>query len=127
MTVTHTVDGAGKAVHSGFRLALDRRFIALVCATAVPVMLQSLMSSSRTIVDTLFVSHLGTDEIAAVGYSTRVIFIVIMAMLGTANGGAVIVAQFWGSGSVQKARQATTLTVVIAGAIAVVVCTGCFV
>ncbi|MGA5362595.1 MATE family efflux transporter [Streptomyces purpurascens] len=127
MTVTQTVDGAGEAVHSSFRLALDRRFIALVCATAVPVTLQSLMSSSRTIVDALFVSHLGTDEIAAIGYSTRVIFIVLMAMLGTANGGAVIVAQFWGSGSARKARQATTLTVVIAGAIAVVVCTACFV
>lgn len=127
MTVTHTADGVEGTVRSGFGLALDRRFIALLCTTAIPVTLQSLMSSSRTIVDALFVSHLGTDEMAAIGYSTRVVFIVIMAMLGTADGGAVIVAQFWGSGSVEKARQATALTVVIAGAIALVLCVVCFV
>lgn len=128
MTVTQTVEGAEQpARKSGVRLALDRGFIAVLCTTAIPVTLQSLMSSSRGIVDALFVSHLGTDEIAAIGYSTRVLFIVIMAMLGTADGGAVIVAQFWGSGSVQKARQATGLTVVIASVIAVVVAALCFV
>jgi putative MATE family efflux protein len=111
----------------GIRVALDRRFVALLCATAVPVALQSLMSTSRSVVDALLVSRLGTDEVAAIGYSSRVLFVVILATLGMADGGAVVVAQFWGSGNVAKARQATALTVVAAGAIALVAFLGCFV
>ncbi|KMS70929.1 hypothetical protein ACM01_29335 [Streptomyces viridochromogenes] len=111
---------------SALRLAVSRGFVTLLCATAVPVMLQSLVSSSRTLIDSFLVSHLGTDEVAAIGYAGRVIYVIIMATLGMADGGAVIVAQFWGNGSHEKTRQATAINVAVAGSVATAAFVICF-
>jgi putative MATE family efflux protein len=111
---------------SGLRLALDRRFVSVMCATAVPVALQAVVSSSRTVVDSVMTSRLGADDVAAVGYGGRVIFVVMLAVLGMADGGAVLVAQFWGSGDARKARQAFALTTTLAVTIAVVAAVVCF-
>ncbi|MFI1357746.1 MATE family efflux transporter [Streptomyces sp. NPDC020898] len=109
----------------GLRLARDRAFISALVATAVPVTLQALMSTSRTMVDTVLVARLGTDEIAAIGYGSRVVFVVMLATLGMADGGAVIIAQFRGSGAMARARRATALTTAITLGIAAVSCTAC--
>ncbi|GAA2905252.1 MATE family efflux transporter [Actinoplanes cyaneus] len=108
------------------RTALDRRFVAMLAVTAVPVAIQALLSSTRGVVDSFLVSQLGTDEVAAVGYSSRVLLVVMLAAMGMADGGAVLIAQFWGSGDVAKARQATALTMLVAVGLGAVACTVCF-
>jgi putative MATE family efflux protein len=89
--------------------------------------LQALTSASRTVVDSFLVSRLGAAEVAAVGYSSRVIFVVMMAVMGMSDGGAVVVAQFWGRGDVARTRQATALTTAAAALISVASCVACFV
>ncbi|GAA3797800.1 MATE family efflux transporter [Streptomyces coacervatus] len=64
---------------------------------------------------------------AAIGYASRVIYVIMLATLGMADGGAVIVAQFWGNGSPEKTRQATALNVSIAAGIATFASATCFI
>jgi len=66
-------------------LVFDRKFLSLLAATAVPVMLQSLMSSSRTLIDVLMTSRLGTDDVAAIGYGGRILFVLTLAIIGMAG------------------------------------------
>ncbi|WP_433607166.1 MATE family efflux transporter [Dactylosporangium sp. CA-139114] len=109
------------------RTAVSRPFVAMLAATAVPVAVQSLLSSTRGVVDSFLVSHLGTDDVAAVGYSSRVLLVVMLAAMGMSDGGSVVIAQFWGAGNVAKTRQATALTMLAAVGFGVVACTTCFV
>ncbi|WP_331751309.1 MATE family efflux transporter (plasmid) [Streptomyces sp. NBC_00715] len=95
---------------SGLRLARNRGFISALVMTAVPVTLQALMSTSRTMVDTVLVARLGTDEIAAIGYGSRIVFVVMLATMGMADGGAVLIAQFRGSGDAARTRRAMAVT-----------------
>ncbi|MFF4588356.1 MATE family efflux transporter [Streptomyces sp. NPDC001388] len=106
------------ADRSGLRLARDRVFVSALLTTAVPVTLQALMSTSRTMVDAVLVARLGTDEIAAIGYGSRVVFVVMLATMGMADGGGVVVAQFWGSRDKVRTRRAAAVTTAVTVAMA---------
>ncbi|MFD8722613.1 MATE family efflux transporter [Streptomyces sp. NPDC059629] len=122
---------AGTAVitadSGGLRLARDRGFISALVVTAVPVTLQALMSTSRTMVDAVLVARLGTDEIAAIGYGSRVFFVVMLATMGMADGGAVIIAQFRGSGDTVRTRRAAAVNTLITAAIALAAFLACLI
>jgi putative MATE family efflux protein len=115
------------ADRSALRLARNRVFVSALLTTAVPVTLQALMSTSRTMVDTVLVARLGTEEIAAVGYGSRVVFVVMLATMGMADGGGVIIAQFWGGRDAVRARRAAAVTTAVALGTAAVACVGCLV
>lgn len=111
---------------NGVRLAFERDFILLLGATALPVALQSLMASSRTLADILMTSHLGTDEVAAIGYGGRIIFVILLAIMGMTSGGAVLMAQYWGSKNVEKVRQALGITLLLSTGISLLAYLLCF-
>ncbi len=94
--------------------AFSNKFISLLALTAIPTALQSLMASSRTVTDVLMTSQLGEAEVAAIGYSSRFVFILILAILGIVNGGGVIIAQYWGANSKAKTTSAYSSTLVMA-------------
>ncbi|MFF2409992.1 MATE family efflux transporter [Streptomyces sp. NPDC058092] len=121
-----TVRVAAPTEPSGLGLARDRAFVSALVTTAVPVTLQALLSTSRTMVDTVLVARLGTDEIAAIGYGSRVVFVVMLATMGMADGGAVIIAQFRGSGDAARARCASAVTTAITVGIAFAAFAACF-
>jgi putative MATE family efflux protein len=112
---------------TGLRLAISRPFLSALRTTALPVAFQSLLSSSRSLIDVVLVSGLGSNEVAAIGYGSRVLFVVMLATVGMADGGAVVIAQFLGRGNVEGARRATALTTVFATTIAIVAGVTCLV
>ncbi len=71
------------------------------------------MASSRTVFDVFMTSSLGFEEVAVVGYGSRIVFILILLVLGICNGAGVVVAQFFGGGSEQRARDAIGTTVLL--------------
>ncbi|MFI1659869.1 MATE family efflux transporter [Streptomyces sp. NPDC020472] len=89
--------------------------------------LQSLVSSTRPLVDAFLVARMGDNEIAAFGYSGRVMYVILLAIMGMADGGAVIVAQYRGSGDEPKTRESTAVTVAIVAALASAATVACFV
>lgn len=85
-------------------------FIRRLIAIAMPITLQSIMFSSRSLVDVLMLGQLGEAEIAAVGVAARATFVTTIMLVGVTTGGAMLTAQYWGAGDRQGVRESTALT-----------------
>lgn len=94
-------------------------FIRTFLWIALPITAQALMASSRTVFDVFMTSSLGFEEVAVVGYGSRIVFILILLVLGICNGAGVVIAQFYGGGSVQRARHAIGTTILLSFTISV--------
>ena len=67
-----------------------------VAALAAPLVLQNLSHTLLGVVDTFFVSRLGTEALAAVGLASVMFFAVLMLFRGTANSTVVFVGRAFG-------------------------------
>lgn len=85
-------------------------FLRRLIAIALPITLQSIMFSSRGLVDVLMLGQLGEAEIAAVGVAARATFVTTIMLVGVTTGGALLTAQYWGAGDKQGVRESTALT-----------------
>src|SRR5690606_35379237 len=88
----------------------DAAFLRRLLLIAVPIALQSMMFSSRGLVDVLMLGQLGEAEIAAVGVAARATFVTTIMLVGVTTGGALLTAQYWGAGDKDGVRQSTALT-----------------
>lgn len=71
-------------------------FVRRLIAIALPITLQSIMFSSRGLVDVLMLGQLGEADIAAVGVASRAMFVTTIMLVGVTTGGALLTAQYWG-------------------------------
>lgn len=78
---------------------------------ALPIALQSLISSSLNLLDNLMVGNLGEVELAAVGLSSQLFFVYIGVMFGFASGSSAFMAQFWGKQDVRSIRKVVGFTI----------------
>lgn len=85
-------------------------FFRRLVAIALPISLQSIMFSSRGLVDVLMLGQLGEAEIAAVGVAARATFVTTIMLVGVTTGGALLTAQYWGAANKQGVRESTALT-----------------
>ncbi|MFV0447267.1 MAG: MATE family efflux transporter [Vibrio sp.] len=85
-------------------------FFRRLVAIALPISLQTLLLSSRGLVDVLMLGQLGEAEIAAVGVAARATFVSTIMLIGISAGGALLSAQFWGAGDRDGVRGSTALT-----------------
>lgn len=102
-----------RSVHDFFSQLVthaDKSFLRRLFAIALPITLQSMMFSSRSLVDVLMLGQLGEAEIAAVGVAARATFVTTIMLLGVTTGGALLTAQYWGAGNKVGVRQSTSLT-----------------
>lgn len=72
---------------------------------ALPIALQSLISSSLNLVDTLMIGQLGELELAAVGLSTQLYFVQYMLLFGLTSGASSFISQFWGIRDLKNIRR----------------------
>lgn len=86
---------------------------------ALPIMLQNLISSSLSFVDTLMIGQLGQEHIAAVGIANQVYFLISLFFFGIASGTSIFLAQYYGSGEYDKMRKTMSfaVTICLAGSI----------
>ncbi|MDN3613031.1 MATE family efflux transporter [Vibrio gallaecicus] len=89
-------------------------FLRRLIAIALPITLQSIMFSSRGLVDVLMLGQLGEADIAAVGVASRAMFVTTIMLVGVTTGGALLTAQYWGAGDKQGVRESTALTWIVA-------------
>ncbi len=104
-------------LRDGLSRARSWSFVRAFLWIALPITAQALMAASRTVVDVFMTSSLGFEEVAVVGYGSRIVFILILLVLGICNGAGVIVAQFYGGGAQTRARDAIGTTVLLSVAI----------
>lgn len=63
------------------------------------------------------VGQLGSSEIAAVGLSNQVFFIMNLMVFGTVSGGSIFIAQYWGKKDISGIHRTTGIMLRIAGVI----------
>lgn len=68
----------------------DKAFLRRLFAIALPITLQSMMFSSRSLVDVLMLGQLGEAEIAAVGVAARATFVTTIMFSWGDNGRCVV-------------------------------------
>ena len=71
---------------------------------AWPISLQSMLVTLLSMIDVMMVSHLGDEAIAAVGLGNRVMFVVMVIVMGLSWGVGILSAQYHGAGLAEKIR-----------------------
>lgn len=74
----------------------DKTFLKTLWLLAVPITLQSFVTSSLNLVDTIMVGSLNETAIAAVGLANQYMFVFTLCLMGINAGASVFMAQFWG-------------------------------
>jgi putative MATE family efflux protein len=71
---------------------------------AWPISLQSMLVTLLSMIDVMMVSHLGDASIGAVGLGNRVMFVVMIVVMGLSWGVGILSAQYHGAGLGDKIR-----------------------
>ena len=77
-------------------LKRDRAFYRYLASLTAPIALQNLSTFSLGLIDTLMVSRLGNDEMAAVTAANVPVFLLISIVFGVQSGVGILISQYWG-------------------------------
>ena len=89
----------------------DPEYYRALFRLALPIALQSLISSSLNFVSVIMIGQLGAVPIASVGLANQVWFLLNLMIFGIASGSAMFTAQLWGKKDVHNIRRVVGLTV----------------
>ncbi len=112
-----TAESRHKLVEGSVRESLIRM--------TAPMIVGMLMMFTFNLVDTLFISFLGTEPLTAISFTFPVAFAVMSMAIGLGIGASAVVARYLGRGETDRAREAATVINYISLAMAsllVVVC-----
>jgi len=106
-------------------LMKDRGFLLSLISIAGPIMLQNLLISSLSFIDTLMIGQLGSVQIAAVGLANQIFFITILFFFGLGSGASIFIAQYWGKKDLRAIHSSVgvALTTAVTGALIVSILT----
>ncbi len=82
-----------------------RKFYILTFKTAVPLMLQSLLTASVNFIDQIMVGKLGVSDIAAVGAANKIYSLFYLILYGTCCALVMFVSQYWGKRDLEGMRK----------------------
>lgn len=99
--------------NSPHRLTRDAIGPTLIRMT-MPMILGMFMTFSFSLVDTFFVSMMGTDALSAISFTFPVTFAMMSLAIGLSIGTSAVVAKYIGRGEMDRARQASTVTTYVA-------------
>ena len=89
----------------------DREYFRLLVKIALPIALQSLITSSLNMVGVIMIGQLGETSVAAVGLANQVWFLLNLLLFGIVSGCAMFVAQLWGKKDIPNVRRVLGLAV----------------
>lgn len=76
--------------------AENKQFLKLLAVTVLPLLVQAVFTQSINFIDQLMVSSLGTEAIAAIGASNKLMSLYNSFLYGSCSGCAMFMAQYWG-------------------------------
>ncbi|NIZ47352.1 MATE family efflux transporter [Entomospira nematocerorum] len=89
---------------------LNRSFFKQILLIGIPISIQNLAQASVGFIDTAMVAQLGEITLGAVGLSQQINFFLIVAILGLASGGGVLITRYWGANQIDAIRSITAMT-----------------
>ena len=87
----------------------DRKFYASIISIALPIVLQSLITTGVNLIDTLMLTSCGEIQLSASSLANQFISLQQFLSMGLGAGAAVLTAHYWGSGDIKSIRCVTTL------------------
>ena len=93
-----------------------QHFYRQMLAIAIPVSLQSLLTSFLNTLDTIMISSLGDASIAGVGLANQVFFLFTLICFGIHTGSAVLFSQYWGVRDTKKVQAVNQMSLLISTA-----------
>ncbi|OED57476.1 MATE family efflux transporter [Aliivibrio fischeri] len=104
------VNAVNKSLFYNVRQHANREFFYRLFVIAFPITLQSILFSSKSLIDVFMLGQLSEADIAAVGVGSRAIFFTTIILTGITTTGALLAAQHWGAKDNKGLRETTALT-----------------
>ena len=98
----------------------NNHFYRQMLAIAIPVSLQSLLTSFLNTLDTIMISSLGDASIAGVGLANQVFFLFTLICFGIHTGSAVLFSQYWGIKNTHKVQEVNQMSLILSTVVSVV-------
>ncbi|MGI6480613.1 MAG: MATE family efflux transporter [Sphaerochaetaceae bacterium] len=86
-------------IKRGLSSAEKGEFYSRLLHLAFPIMLQNLLNSSVSFVDTLMIGMVSESALAAVGLANQMFFLIAIFFYGVSSSAAIFIAQYWGAGN----------------------------
>ena len=87
-------------------LKRDKAFYTYLARLTAPIALQNLITFSLGLIDTLMVSRLGNNEMAAVTAANVPVFLLISVVFGVQSGVGILISQYWGKRDLKNISRA---------------------
>ena len=86
---------------------------------SLPIILQNLLTSSLSFIDTLMIAQVSEAALAAVGLANQMFFLILLFYFGVSSGAGIFIAQYWGARQHDNLRKTMgiALSVALLGAI----------
>lgn len=91
----------------------NKQFYTTLAAVALPIALQSLISSSFILIGNLMVGQLGENALSSVGLAVQIFNVQWMVIFGFCTGCATFITQFWGVRDLPNIRKVTGLGITV--------------
>lgn len=91
----------------------DKQFYKILFGIAIPISLQSLITSVVNLVDVFMISSLDTASIGGVSMANKVFFLLNLFLFGTSSGAAILASQYWGKKDVINIRKVLGITLIL--------------
>ena len=101
-------------------LKRDKAFYSYLVRLTSPIALQNLITFSLGLIDTLMVSQLGNNEMAAVTAANVPVFLLISIVFGVQSGVGILISQYWGKRDLKSLSRAIGVASFLGGALALV-------
>ncbi len=102
-------------------LKRDRAFYRYLVSLTAPIALQNLITFSLGLIDTLMVSRLGNDEMAAVTAANVPVFLLISIVFGVQSGVGILISQYWGKRDLTSISRVIGVAAILGVSLALVV------
>ncbi|WP_060989415.1 MATE family efflux transporter [Photobacterium leiognathi] len=89
---------------------INHDFLKRLIFIATPIILQSILFSSKGLIDILMLSQLSEVDIAAMGIAAKALFVITILLTGIATGGGILSAQYWGAKQHLGVKRSTVLS-----------------
>ena len=84
---------------------MRKDFYSRLLFLSFPIIVQNLLMNSLSFIDTLMITKVSEEALAAVGLANQMYFLITLFYFGVSSGAAIFVAQYWGAKQIDKLQR----------------------
>ncbi|PKM51843.1 MAG: MATE family efflux transporter [Firmicutes bacterium HGW-Firmicutes-7] len=95
------------------REKVDRNFYKILFSIAIPIAVQSFITSLLNLIDVFMISSLDTASIGGVSIANKIFFLLNLFLFGTNSGAAILASQYFGKKDFQSIRKVLGISLIL--------------